>query len=159
MSMAHFLWTGRLLGGGDRVITHVKFQAKVATLFGRKIDLVLSRLGCHSFLSSERRELRRHLYFCGLYFSSFYQFWNLALVPMCVIIMAQWSIWCIHNCFSTTISSVINKKKSIWRTLWKDGFLKIWDSDMRHWKWRGPLNHFQHRLSERLQTSCDMQGW
>lgn len=32
-------------------------------------------------------------------------------------------------------------------------------SDLRHWKWRGPLHHSQYGLTERLRTSRDMQGW
>lgn len=50
--MAHIPWIEGLLTGSDGVITHVKFLAKVTTLFGKEIWL------CHglAFIHSPRRK-------------------------------------------------------------------------------------------------------
>lgn len=178
--MAQISWIGRLLAESNGVITHVKFLAKVATLFGKKIWL------CHGLAviyppPSERSSRQRNKTSresaaaavwkscyskATLYFSIMLKFdmVNWVFRRLCVLwlIVPLDTFRFIHNqphdfsCQQSEHNTIF--LQVLESSLFGDKRFSP-DSDLRHWKWRGPLHHFQYWLSERLRTSRDRQGW
>lgn len=77
--MAHISWIGRLLGESDGVITHVKFLAKVATLFRKEIWLCHGSAFIHpprvkGAQDSGTRRQKKALPLCGNLNSSWHIF-------------------------------------------------------------------------------------
>lgn len=164
VSMAQISWIGGLLAESNGVITHVKFLAKVATLFGKKIWLCHGLAVIYPPPPSERRSRQRNKTSresaaaavwkscyskATLYFSIMLKFdmvpWVFRRLSVLWLIVPLDTFRFIHNQPRLLLSAIRTQHyflQVLESSLFGDKRFSP-GSDLRHWKWRGPLHHSQ----------------